>query len=282
MTFGKKQKQEKTQYEAENQVLGRNAYSQIQPAADRMGDLTMNPDEYRQKMMNTYYNPEKSAEWSDAQRNILNTMANATAHNYAATGGGVSSSGNKYYDNNQRNMNDYAARLYDRGVQGANALYQGDLNNTRNYYSTMLGQHNLAQTGDAIDAYNKVLDEANKTWWTEPLTQVGNAVEQFAPGWWKAIGTGMKMGANAGSKDYSDSLARLGGQFGASNDPTSYSNSATDFGGLVSSGANNWMNWSGLKTSGLTNALNNNGTSQGDSWEELVRRNGWEKYLDNQ
>lgn len=247
MTFGKKQKQAKTQYENENQDIGRNAYTQMQPALDRIGDLTMNPDDYRQKMINTYYNTDNSAQWSDAQRNALRTLSNATAHNYAATHGGYSSAGDRYYDDTQRAVNDYNARLWDRGVQSGNAMYQQDLGNTQNYYRTLLGTHDLAKAPDAIDAYNQQLDEANKTWWTEPLAQVGNAVEQFAPGWWKAIGTGMKMGANAASKDYSDSLARLSGQFGGTSDPTAFKSSATDFGGLMSSGANNWMNWGGLQ-----------------------------------
>ena len=98
MGFGKKEKIKKTQYETENQNLGRAAYPKIQPALDRVGDLTMNPDEYRKNLMDTYYNSDNSAQWSDAQRNIRRNLSNATANNYAATHGGYSSAGQKYYD----------------------------------------------------------------------------------------------------------------------------------------------------------------------------------------
>lgn len=277
MTFGKKAKQVKTQYETENQNLGRAAYPKIEPTLNRISDLTMNPDEYRKNIIDTYYNSDNSAQWSDTQRNIRRNMANATANNYAATHGGYSSAGQKYYDDVTRAMNDYNSRLWDYGVSGANNMYNSDLTNTNNYYKTLLSTHDLAKTGDAIDAYNQQVDKANKQWWTNALNQVGSAVEALAPGPWKAIGTGMRVGGWAGSTDYGDSLARLGSQFGASSDPNAYRTGAEDLGGIVSSGLNNWMNWGGAANT--TSNVNATNKSQGDSWEELVKRNGWGKYL---
>ena len=88
--FGKKSKQVKTQYETENQQLGRQAYPYIQPARDRMNDLSMNPDKYRQEYINKYFGKD-TAEWNDAMRNYQRIMGNTTANNYNATHGGYSS-----------------------------------------------------------------------------------------------------------------------------------------------------------------------------------------------
>lgn len=241
MSFGKKQKQQTTQYERENQQIGRDAYQNIQPAVDRMNTLAMNPDEYRKNAINTYWNAENSAQWSDAQRNMLRNLSNATAHNYAATGGGYSSAGNKYYDDVSRLMNDYNARLWDKGIEGSQNMLTQDYNLTTNDLENLRKLHAGAQTADAIDAYNKVIDQSNKTWYTEPLAQIGNVVEALPIGGYKYIGTGMKLGANALSKDYSDTLARLSGQFNGTTDPNAYKNSATSLGGLVSGSMKNLL-----------------------------------------
>lgn len=248
MGFGKKEKIQKTQYETENQNLGRAAYPKIQPALDRVGDLTMNPDEYRKNLIDTYYNSDNSAQWSDAQRNIRRNLSNATANNYAATHGGYSSAGQKYYDDVTRAMNDYNSRLWDYGVNSANNMYNSDLANTSNYYKTLLGTHQLAEQGDAIDNYNELVDKQNKQWWANALNEIGSGVEALAPGPWKAIGTGMRVGAWAGSKDYGDAMAMRGKQIGLSGDPDAYRSGSEDLGGIVSSGINNWMNWGGAKS----------------------------------
>ena len=207
--WGKKQKQTKTQSEIENQTLGRAAYSQIQPTLDKIGDLTNNPDTYRQNYLNTYYNSDNSALWSDAQRNLRRQLANATANNYAATNGGYSSTGQQLYDDTLRGLNDYNARLWDAGVQTANGMYQQDVSNMNNLYKTYVGQHDLAATPDAIDAYNDVVDQANKNRWSNIASSLGSAISAIPNGYAKAIGGGLMLAGAAGSKDYSASLNRL-------------------------------------------------------------------------
>ena len=249
MGFGKKAKQVKTQYETEGQQLGREAYTNMQPTLDRIGNLAMNPDEYRQRQLNTYYNSDNSAKWSDAQRMTRRTLADATANNYNATHGGYSSAGSKYYDDVIRKMNDYNARLWDTGVGTVNNMLTQDTNLARNYYNDLWKTHDLAQAPDAIDEYNKQIDQYNKQRWTEPVAQLGTAIESFAPGWFKLIGTGMKAGAYAGSTDYSNNLARLAGQFDGDNDPSQYRTSASNIGSLLGSSLKGFSNWGGLQGS---------------------------------
>ena len=257
MSFGKKQKQQATQYERENQELGRQAYPQIQPTLDRIGDLTMNPDTYRKQYLNDYYNLENSAKWNDAQRQNLRTLNSATSRNYAATNGGYSSAGAKYYDDKLRAVNDANARLWDEGVRTAEGLRTNDLKGTQTYYRNLIGQHDLAQTADAIDTYNNVVDQANKRWWTEPIAQRGNVVESLPIGGYKYIGTGMKLGANALSKDYSDSLARLSGQFGGTSNPQAFKNSATGLAGLASGSVSNLLGDNSTVLGQRNNIMNN-------------------------
>lgn len=243
--FGKKQKQVKTQYETENQQLGRQAYPYIQPAMDRMNDLSMNPDKYRQDYINKYFGKD-TAEWNDAMRNYQRIMGNTTANNYNATHGGYSSAGQKLYNDTQRNQNDLISRLNSAGVSGSQTLLNNDLTNTANLYNTLNNQHAMAKTGDAIDEYNKLVDKSNKNAWTSWLNDLGAVGEALAPGPWKAIGTGMRVGGWLGSNDYSDAMARLGGQIGLSSNPADYANGATDLGAITSSGVQNWMNWGGV------------------------------------
>lgn len=236
MSFGKKQKQVKTQYETENQQLGRNAYPQIQPTLDRIGDLAMNPDEYRQNQLNTYYNANNSAQWSDAQRNTLRTLANATANNYAATHGGYSSAGNKYYDDNVRAVNDYNARLWDTGVKSANDMLTQDTNLAQNYYKNLLNQHDMAAVPDAVDAYNDVIDKANGNSWTNIASTIGQGLSAIPNPYTKAIGAGLQFAGAAGSKDYSGSLSRLGALAGINKagETSQYINPSTNFGATMS------------------------------------------------
>lgn len=236
MSFGKQQKQVKTQYEAENQQLGRNAYPKIQPTLDRIGDLAMSPDEYRQNQLNTYYNANNSAQWSDAQRSTLRTLANATANNYAATHGGYSSAGNKYYDDNVRAVNDYNARLWDTGVKNVNNMLTQDTNLAQNYYENLINQHNFAAIPDAIDAYNDVVDKANGNRWSGIVSTVGKGLSAIPTPYTQAAGAALQFAGTAGSKDYSGSLSRLGALAGINKvgETSQYINPATNFGATMS------------------------------------------------
>lgn len=262
MALGKKAKQTKTQYENENQALGRAAYPKIQPTLDRIGDLTMNPDQYRKDILNDYYNSENSARWSDAQRNALRTLANATANNYSATHGGYSSAGNKYYDDTTRAVNDYNARLWDVGVNSANDMYNKDLTNTQSYYKTLLGQHDLAQRPDAIDTYNQVIDKANKNAWTGIANTAGSVIGSIPTPVTRAIGAGLQLAGNIGSTDYSDTLSRLGAEISPSTlgNREQYINPATNLGTIASDitshykGQGDWdrlKNWYSNKRGGI-------------------------------
>lgn len=241
MAFGKQAKTPKTQYQTEAQQLGRDAYGRITPTLNRVENLTMNPDDYRKEHINDLFN--SGAQWNDAMRNYRRQMSAATANNYNATGGGYSSSGQRLYDDVQRGLNDYNARLYDTGVRTVEDLLSNDRSAANSYYKTLLNQHAMASQPDALDSYNQMLDKQNKNWWSNALGGIGNAVEQYAPGYFKLIGSAMKTGAYAGSTDYSNALNGLGREAGLN---VNYRSPAySNLGGILSSAANNYMNWGG-------------------------------------
>lgn len=252
MAFGKKAKTPKTQYQTENQQLGRDAYGRITPALDRLESLSMNPDEYRQQGINNFFN--SSADWNDAMRQYRRQMNQATANNYNAMNGGYSSAGQKYYDDTQRYANDLNSRLYDRGVQTVNNMLSQDTGLAQNYYNTLMGQHDLAAQPDAIDTANQLIDKSNKNAWSNILGQAGTMVESLAPGWWKLIGTGMKAGANAGSTDYSNAIANVLNSANIKSDASTYANPSTNLGSLITSSAQGYKNWNGLF--GMINSAN--------------------------
>jgi len=230
MAFGKKAKNQKTQYQTENQQLGRQAYPYIQPAFERYQDLTMNPDTYRQQGINDYFNA--SASWNDALRNYNRQMAQATANNYNATGGGYSSAAQRYYDDVQRNENDYNARLYDRGVNTVENMLTNDINRAGNAYNLATGQHNLAAQPDAIDTSNALIDKNNRNAWSNILQQGGKVVSMFGPVG-RVVGGAMQLGGWAGSTDYSNAIANALNSGDIQSDASAYANPATDLGTTI-------------------------------------------------
>jgi len=223
MAFGKKAKQPKTQYQTEQQALGRDAYGRITPALDRIESLTMNPDQYRQENINNYFN--SGAQWNDAMRNYRRQMSQATANNYNATNGGYSSAGQRYYDDVQRAQNDYNARLYDAGVNTVNNMLSQDLGSANSYYNLLNNQHAYAAQPDAIDTANQLIDKANKNAWTSALNSAGDVASLFGP-WGKAIGGAMKLGSWAGSTNYDQAIANTLNSAGINTNASAYTNPA--------------------------------------------------------
>lgn len=230
MAFGKKAKNKKTQYQTENQQLGRRAYPYIQPAFERYQNLTMNPDTYRQQGIDDYFNT--SASWNDALRNYSRQMAQATANNYNATGGGYSSAAQRYYDDVQRNQNDYNARLYDRGVNTVENMLTNDIDRAGNAYNLATGQHNLAAQPDAIDTSNALIDKNNRNAWSNMLQQGGKVVSMFGPVG-RVVGGAMQLGGWAGSTDYSNAIANALNSGNIKSDASAYTNPATDLGTTI-------------------------------------------------
>lgn len=243
MAFGKKAKTPKTQYQTEQQKLGRAAYKDIEPQRQNIANLTNNADAYRQQGINNFFNSDAS--WNDAMRNYRRQMAQATANNYFSTGGGYSSAGQKYYDDTQRAANDLNSRLYTQGVNTVENMLGNDRSAAYDYYNLLNAQHGYAAQPDAIDEYNKLVDKQNKQWWVDQLYAHANLAEALAPKQWKAIGTVGKLGANALSTNYEDAMSNIGKTAFGSNyqaDPRA----VTDVNGVLASSANNYSNWFGL------------------------------------
>lgn len=277
MAFGKKAKNQKTQYQTENQQLGRQAYPYVQPAFERYQDLTMNPDTYRQQGINNYFNT--SASWNDALRNYNRQMAQATANNYNATGGGYSSAAQRYYDDVQRNQNDYNARLYNQGVKTVENMLSNDIDRAGSAYNLATGQHNLAAQPDAIDTANALIDKNNRNAWSNMLQQGGKVVSMFGPVG-RVVGGAMQLGGWAGSSDYSNAIANALNSGGIQSDASAYANPATDLGTTIAGMNINQMRGDGGYWNNIfqgNSLLNKYGTLQ-----ELIDAHNQGKITDEQ
>lgn len=227
MAIGKKKPTPKTRYQKEQQQLGRAAYPLIEPQRQRIADLTNNADQYRQEGINNYFN--SGAEWNDAMTNYRRQMANAAANNYNATHGGYSSAGQRVYDDYQKGLNDYNARLYNKGVNTIENMLSNDRNAAQSYYQDLIGQHDYAKQPDAIDVSNQLIEDSNKNWWTNALQQGGTVASMFGPVG-RVIGGAMQLGGWAGSTDYNDAInnvMRSGGLI-PSTSSVNYSNPASN------------------------------------------------------
>lgn len=262
MAFGKKASQPKTQTQVEGQELGRSAYGDIQPTYSRVRDLAMNPDDYRQSHINDFFNT--GASWNDTLTQSKRALGQATANNYNAMNGGYSSAGQKYYNDTQKGVNDYNARLYDAGVQTVNNMLGLDSSLAQNAYKNALNQWGFANEGDQIDTYNNLVKKANNNSWTGLLNTAGDVASMFGP-IGKGIGAAMKAGAWAGSTNYDDALNNLRLSQGyAKIGPSGLIN------GVSPNAATNYNNLFGS----LQGAL-----SDSNWYQKLAAQNGWGNLL---
>lgn len=259
MAFGKKAKTPKTQYQTEQQELGRKAYPYVQPAFERYQDLTMNPDKYRQEKADTYFNSD--ADWNDALRNYRRQMSNTTANNYAATGGGYSSAAQRYYDDVQRAANDYNARLYSRGLSNVENMLGNDITYAGNAYNLANAQHAYAMQPDAIDTANELIDKNNRNVWSNMLQGAGKVVSMIPTPVTRAIGTGMQLGGWAGSSDYGNAISNVLNGANIKSDASAYTNPATNLTNTLGN-----IDWKGFRGDGnyWRNLFNKGTTSNVD------------------
>lgn len=243
MAFGKKAKTPKTQYQTEQQKLGRKAYPYVQPAFERYQDLTMNPDKYRQEKADTYFNSD--ADWNDALRNYRRQMSNATANNYTATGGGYSSAAQRYYDDVQRAANDYNARLYSRGLSNVENMLGNDITYAGNAYNLANTQHAYAMQPDAIDTANALIDKNNRNAWSNMLQATGKVVSMIPTPITRAIGAGMQLGGWAGSTDYGNAISNVLNGANIKSDASSYTNPASSLTNTLGN-----IDWKGFRGDG--------------------------------
>lgn len=222
--MAKMAKKIQTDYTKGGRDVSNTAVPYWQNALGYANDYLSDPKSYINSYLEEFYDPN-SASQKDFNRQYLNSMANATAKNYAATHGGYSSAGQKSWADLQRNENDLKARMNEQGISGAanmvNSWY-GNLLNTLPQYQNAYG---AGKEYSDIQQYNNIAKQNNS--FGNQLasnagaigTIAGAALAPFTGGTSLAIGSALGQGLQGAlSLDPSSALGTAsGGSAGAGN-----------------------------------------------------------------
>ena len=174
--MGKQAKIPQTDYTIGGRDISNTAIPYYKKGVTQLGNYMENVQNRMDPYLEKYINPAKAAEYSDFQRNYQRAMGQQTAQNYAATGGGYSSANQLAYDDLQRYYNHYANDLYAQGLTAANQLANNEYDMLTGALRSYGNAYNLGKEYSENEQYNKLVDEANKNWWSNLLTSAGDSI----------------------------------------------------------------------------------------------------------
>ena len=174
--MGKQAKIPQTDYTIGGRDISNTAIPYYKKGVTQLGNYMENVQNRLDPYLEKYINPAKAAEYSDFQRNYQRAMGQQTAQNYAATGGGYSSANQLGYDDLQRYYNHYASELYAQGLNQANQMAAQEYNMLTGALGSYGNAYNLGKEYSQNEQYNKLVDEANKNWWSNLLTSAGDSI----------------------------------------------------------------------------------------------------------
>lgn len=224
----KQAKKKQTDYTIGGRDISNTAIPLYQKNLTRMDTYLDDPMAAQDKYLNRYYT-NTPAQY-DFLRDYSNKMAQLTANNYAATTGGYSSQNQRNYDQQQRNENDYAARLWDAGVTSAYNMAGQDFTNMLNANNSYNAAYQLGKPYSDVDQYNDMVDQVNSNWWAPVLSSAGSVISKIPHPVTMAIGGAMQAGGEAFSVDDSALRAMQGA---GSNTQGAYQNSINPNGGYI-------------------------------------------------
>lgn len=214
--MAKMAKKSQTDFTKGGRDISNTAVPLYQDALRDINDYNANTQGYIDDYLSKYYT--NTAEQNDFMREYNRAMANKTAQNYSATGGGYASAGQRAYDDLQRYQDDLANRIYSGNVANAanmaNQYYQNLLSSTNAYDRAYL----QGKAYSDVQQYNDIADQNNS--WTNQvvgaLPAVGSALSFINPvaglvG--RAVGEGLN---SAFGVDTSAALGQMGAGSGQS------------------------------------------------------------------
>lgn len=192
--MSKKPKKKQTEWNKQGKAIADTSVPYYQNNLTRIDEYLQDPSASIDNYLKKYY--DNTTEQSDFIRNYNRAMAGTTAQNYNATGGGYDSSNQRLYDDRQRYMNDWAARLRDKGVStSANMAYK-DYANMLNANQAYQNAYALGQPYSDTDQYNYMVGQTNK-WYNQLGGLLGTA--GAAVGGVLGGGVGSTIGASLGN-----------------------------------------------------------------------------------
>lgn len=228
-------KKTQTDYTKGGHDISQTAIPYYQNTLTTLNDYIQNPYGTVDTIMDKYYS--NNAMQNDFLRNYNRAMANTSAGNYSATGGGYSSAGQRAYNDQQRYQNDLASRLQQYGVnqafQGQNQLFGQALAGTGAFGNA----YSLGKDYSDIEQYNNIANQNNS--FGNQAAGVGGKIMQgvggalmLVPGVGTAVGAGL-MAAGKGIESMQIDPSSALGSGSASNVSSGQSGWAQDFGNSI-------------------------------------------------
>ena len=172
--MAKQPKIKQTDYTIGGRDISNTAIPLYQTNLKRMDEYLADPMAAQNKYLETYYTNTPTQ--YDFLRDYNQQMAKLTANNYAATTGGYASQNQQNYDQQQRNANDAAARLWNAGVTSAYGMANQDYQNMLAGNQSYNQAYQLGAPYSKIDQYNDMVDQINDNWWANVMTSAGDAI----------------------------------------------------------------------------------------------------------
>lgn len=269
--MAKMAKDTQTDYTRGGKAISDTAIPLYQTNLTRMDEYLENPQRSINTYLDTYFNPESNATYSDFLRNYTRNMANTTAHNYSATGGGYSTSGQRAYDDQQRFQNDLASRLRQYGIDTASTLANRDFQNMRGANADYNAAYQLGKSYSDIERYNNMVDQNNS--FLNQLSGVasgaGKVLSAIPTPWTQAIGAALQVGGSLGGTDVSHLASTLGAgaaqsAIGGVGSGDIYTNISQGLAATANEGGNNWITrlyGAGSNPTSVTNSASQSATS---------------------
>lgn len=238
----KQPKKKQTDYTIGGRDISNTAIPLYQKNLTRMDTYLEDPMAAQDKYLNKYYTNTPTQ--YDFLRDYNQQMSKLTANNYAATTGGYASQNQQNYDQQQRNYNDAAARLWDAGVTSAYNMSNQDFQNMLNANTSYNQAYQLGKAYSDVDQYNDMVDQMNSNAWAGWVGDAGKVIGSIPTPWTMAIGAAMQGVGSAFQMD--DSALR--GMQGTANNYGMYQNMQSQYGRNAAlnnlfSGVQNGYNW---------------------------------------
>lgn len=226
--MSKKPKKKQTEWNKQGKEIADTSVPYYQKNLTRIDNYLNNPTKSIDNYLNKYY--DNSVEQSDFIRNYNKAMSELTGRNYNATGGGYDSSNQRMYDDQQRYMNDLAAKLRDKGITSSADMAYRDYTNMLLGNEAYRNAYALGKNYSDIDQYNHLVKQYNS--FGNQLMGVasgaGKVLSSIPNPWTQAIGAGLQTVGNAFGLDdtvglnpnYYDTIAKgiaQTSQFGGDN-----------------------------------------------------------------
>jgi hypothetical protein len=249
----KQAKKTQTDWTRGGKAISDTAIPLYQKNLTRMDEYLENPTARVDELLNQYYT--NTPKENDFLRNYQRAMGNVTANNYGATTGGYASRNQQNYDDYQRYMNDYAARLRAEGVNNAYNMAQGFYGNMLQANPQYQAAYNLGQPYSDVEQYNDMVDQLNSNAWAGWVGDAGKVIGSIPTPWTMAIGAAMQGVGSAFQMDDSAlrSMQGTANNYGLYQNAMNNANQMSALGNLFS-GVQDGYNW--LRNRNLANRTN--------------------------